>query len=50
MFASVVRISALGSLLGLLLASVSWADNEKIDLKVGGKAPAFEAHTDADAT
>jgi peroxiredoxin Q/BCP len=36
--------------LGLLLASGARADDKKVELKVGDKAPAFEARTDADAT
>jgi peroxiredoxin Q/BCP len=36
--------------LGLLLASGASADDKKVELNVGDKAPAFEARTDADAT
>jgi peroxiredoxin Q/BCP len=50
MFVSTVRAATLGCFLGLLGAGASSADDEKVDLKVGDKAPAFEARTDADAT
>ncbi|MGH7173213.1 MAG: peroxiredoxin [Gemmataceae bacterium] len=50
MFASIFRMATFSLIIGLLLASVSWADDRKIELKVGDKAPALEARTDADAT
>lgn len=50
MFAVVFRVSALICVLGLIVVSLSRADNKKVDLKVGDKAPAFEARSDADAT
>lgn len=49
MFAAVLRVSAFGCILGLLMASGSRAD-DKIERNVGDKAPAFEARTDADVT
>jgi thioredoxin-dependent peroxiredoxin len=50
MFASTSRMTAFSLFLGLLLASGSRADDKPVELKVGDKAPAFEARTDADAT
>jgi peroxiredoxin Q/BCP len=50
MFASTFRMATLSLFLGLLLASRSRADDKKVELNVGDKAPAFEARTDADAT
>lgn len=48
MFASMVPTSTLACLLGLLAASASWAEDRKIDLKVGDRAPTFEARTDSE--
>jgi len=50
MFASAVRVCALGCALGLLAASAASAEDNKVELKVGDKAPAFETRNDADAT
>ncbi len=50
MLASALRVCAFGCILGLLQASGSRADDKKIDLQVGDRAPAFEARTEADAT
>jgi len=50
MFASVVRLSALCCILGLLVAGAASAEDKKVELKVGDKAPAFETRSDADAT
>jgi peroxiredoxin Q/BCP len=50
MFASLFRMAILSLFLGLLLASQSRANDKKIELNVGDKAPAFEARTDAHAT
>jgi thioredoxin-dependent peroxiredoxin len=50
MFASVVRVSALSCVLGLLVAGGTSADDKKVELKVGDKAPAFETRTDDDST
>jgi peroxiredoxin Q/BCP len=36
--------------IGLLIASGTRADDKKVELNVGDKAPTFEARTDADAT
>src|SRR5829696_6114118 len=49
MFAFPVRAFALASVLGLLAASGTRADDQKVEVKVGDKAPAFEARSDADA-
>jgi peroxiredoxin Q/BCP len=51
MFASAAcRASAFGCLVGLLVVSASGADDQKVELKVGDKAPAFQARSDADVT
>ena len=50
MFASAFRMAPVSLFLGLLLASGARADDKKVELKVGDKAPAFEARTDDDAT
>jgi peroxiredoxin Q/BCP len=50
MFASFFRMAILSLFIGLLIASGARADDKKIELNVGDKAPAFEARTDADAT
>ena len=50
MFASAFRMAPFSLFLGLLLASGASADDKKVELNVGDKAPAFEARTDADAT
>jgi hypothetical protein len=50
MSATAFRMAAFSLFLGLLLASGSRADDKKVELNVGDKAPAFEARTDADAT
>jgi peroxiredoxin Q/BCP len=43
-------MTAFSLFIGLLPASGSRADDKKVELDVGDKAPAFEARTDADAT
>ena len=50
--ASAVRVCSFACALVLLAAGGAGAEDttEKVDLKVGDKAPAFEARTDADAT
>jgi peroxiredoxin Q/BCP len=48
MFVSAFRMAALSCLIGLLLASGSRADDKKVEIKVGDRAPAFKARTDAD--
>ena len=50
MIASAFRAAPFSLFLGLLLASGARADDNKVELNVGDKAPAFEARTDADAT
>jgi peroxiredoxin Q/BCP len=47
MSASPVRASVLAGL--LLVACATSADDQKVEVKVGDKAPAFDARTDADA-
>jgi thioredoxin-dependent peroxiredoxin len=49
MFAFPVRAFALAGLLVLAAASATRADDQKVEVKVGDKAPAFEARSDADA-
>src|SRR5262245_15861892 len=54
MFASTLRVGLFGTVLALLAAGAGADDkkpaDEKVELKVGDKAPAFEARTDADTT
>jgi thioredoxin-dependent peroxiredoxin len=50
MFAFVLRVCALSCALGLLAASATSAEDKKVELKIGDKAPAFETRSDADAT
>jgi len=49
---SPVRVFALGSLLGLLLATTGrgTADDKPVDLNIGEKAPTFQLHDDKDKT
>ncbi len=50
MLSLLLRVSALGLTLGLLASTAPGsADDQKVDLQVGDKAPAFEARTDTDA-
>jgi peroxiredoxin Q/BCP len=49
MFTSAVRLCTLMCAIGLLVSGGASAD-DKVELKVGDKAPAFETRTDADAT
>ena len=48
MFASAVRVCTLLCAIGLFVSGGASAD-DKVELKVGDKAPAFETRTDADA-
>jgi thioredoxin-dependent peroxiredoxin len=50
MFPSVFRMATCCIFIGLLIASSSRADEKKIELNIGDKAPSFEARTDADAS
>jgi len=50
MFAFAFRMLTISSLVALIGVGASRADDQKVDVKVGDKAPAFEARSDADAT
>jgi len=51
MFAFASRMMLMfGSLVALLGVAATRADDQKVEVKVGDKAPAFEARSDADAT
>lgn len=50
MFPSDFRMATFCLCIGLLIASSSRADDKKIELNIGDKAPSFEARTDADAS